>query len=285
MNLGLAQPRRLKLISPRLLLQPRTSRTTARDKQAAAEPDGEAGRHSAESRRLKRRAAAEPIRTDLAAPRKRADPTPNPISPDDDDLMDELQSATLEQAKPMTVSKSPITPVFPTMSPRRTATGLDHGTSGTNAVRSVSNPVRGICCRWPTYRPVPPVPCPWRRLPAQDNTAVVGGRPPGQSRTKSVRASPSASRHWRSSRLQPAAAMPFFFFFFAPKERPSSTFFSVRRTSPRGEPSRSPSVLARASAALRENDPVAARVPPLVARDGQAVPRAVRVHGESTVHV
>ncbi|TLS30268.1 hypothetical protein PpBr36_03583 [Pyricularia pennisetigena] len=33
---------------------------------------------------------------------------------DDEDLMDELQTATLQEARPMNISKSPITPVFPT---------------------------------------------------------------------------------------------------------------------------------------------------------------------------
>lgn len=51
----------------------------------------------------------------------------------DDALLDELQAATLQHAQPMTVAKSPITPVFPSTSPRK---------SQVPAVpRSVSNPL------------------------------------------------------------------------------------------------------------------------------------------------
>ncbi|KAI1073838.1 hypothetical protein F5B20DRAFT_565604 [Whalleya microplaca] len=53
---------------------------------------------------------------------------------DDDALMDELQEATLQEAKPMLVSKSPITPVFPESGPLKPAPHL---------TRSVTNPMRG----------------------------------------------------------------------------------------------------------------------------------------------
>lgn len=51
----------------------------------------------------------------------------------DDELMDELQSATVEEAKPMLVSKSPITPVFPNSGPLKPSPPLS---------RAVSNPMR-----------------------------------------------------------------------------------------------------------------------------------------------
>ncbi|KAH9429928.1 hypothetical protein MCOR02_009654 [Pyricularia oryzae] len=50
----------------------------------------------------KRKVSIDPIRIDTAN-----------LS-DDEDLMDELQTATLQEARPMNISKSPITPVFPT---------------------------------------------------------------------------------------------------------------------------------------------------------------------------
>ncbi|KAI0149048.1 hypothetical protein BJ166DRAFT_55611 [Pestalotiopsis sp. NC0098] len=57
-----------------------------------------------------------------------------------DDLLDALQSATFEEAQPMSVSKSPITPVFPSSSPKRPQT-----VSGTRLTptRSFTQPMRG----------------------------------------------------------------------------------------------------------------------------------------------
>ncbi|KAK7755375.1 hypothetical protein SLS62_002602 [Diatrype stigma] len=56
----------------------------------------------------------------------------------DDALMDELQSAEVQEARPMLVSKSPITPVFPGTN---SADGTPKG--NTHLVRTVSNPIRG----------------------------------------------------------------------------------------------------------------------------------------------
>ncbi|KAF2111515.1 hypothetical protein BDV96DRAFT_184825 [Lophiotrema nucula] len=55
----------------------------------------------------KRRAMADPIQIHLSAENSEAEYL------SDDSFMEELQSATFEQAKPISVSKSPITPVFP----------------------------------------------------------------------------------------------------------------------------------------------------------------------------
>ncbi|GKT95906.1 GPI-anchored cell surface glycoprotein [Colletotrichum tofieldiae] len=99
---------------------------------AAGEPR-DADAQSADTELSKRKALVEPIRTDLNAPDKVADGN---IS-DDEDLMDELHSATVEQAQHITVSKSPITPVFPSppqSASRPTSRGI---------VRTISNPVRG----------------------------------------------------------------------------------------------------------------------------------------------
>lgn len=56
----------------------------------------------------------------------------------DDSFMDELQSATLEEAKPISVSRSPVTPVFP-MSPKSTSTTRSHDTLKLNF--KASNPL------------------------------------------------------------------------------------------------------------------------------------------------
>ncbi|TLD30686.1 hypothetical protein PspLS_02118 [Pyricularia sp. CBS 133598] len=57
---------------------------------------------AAEKSKQKRKVSIDPIRIDTSN-----------LS-DDEDLMDELQTATLQEARPMNISKSPITPVFPT---------------------------------------------------------------------------------------------------------------------------------------------------------------------------
>lgn len=80
----------------------------------------------------KRRSIVGAIRTDLAKTTPHSEAS-DPLL-DDDALMDELQSATLQEAKPMLVSKSPITPLFPNHNPLKPAPQLS---------RTVSNPMRG----------------------------------------------------------------------------------------------------------------------------------------------
>ncbi|CZR56982.1 uncharacterized protein PAC_06871 [Phialocephala subalpina] len=63
-------------------------------------------------KRQKRKGLVEPIRTDLDfTDRSRANSDAH--FSDDEDLMDELSSAVVQEAKPISVSKSPISPVFP----------------------------------------------------------------------------------------------------------------------------------------------------------------------------
>jgi len=69
-------------------------------------------------KRKKRKALMEPIRTDLDLTDRSGHNSEANFS-SDDDLMDELHSAVVQEAKPISVSKSPITPVFPTTSPRK----------------------------------------------------------------------------------------------------------------------------------------------------------------------
>jgi hypothetical protein len=212
------------------------------------------GRASVESRRSKRWAFVEPIRTDLDPDKDRFQ-TESDLS-DDDELMEELQSATLEQAKPMTVSKSPITPAFPIMSPKRPNTGRSATSADSNihssptTVRAASNPIRGTLLS-PTdattssARTVSSGAAFLHKITQQTSAADL--------RPKSGKIGSSISQRIKaleklSSSAGGSDAVPV-------KERPSSTFFSVRKTSPRGEPARSPSVLARASAALQGTTP------------------------------
>jgi hypothetical protein len=66
--------------------------------------------------RQKRRTFVEPIRTDLSTERSGHNSEADLLS--DDEFMDELQSATVQEAKPMSVTKSPRTPHFPTATNR-----------------------------------------------------------------------------------------------------------------------------------------------------------------------
>ncbi|KAI0480170.1 hypothetical protein GGR56DRAFT_663960 [Xylariaceae sp. FL0804] len=79
-----------------------------------------------------KRKPVEPIRIDVDTKSTPHSESDDPLL--DDDLLDELQSATVQEAKHITVSKSPITPVFPSSSPPKRYTQLS---------RAVSSPMRG----------------------------------------------------------------------------------------------------------------------------------------------
>ncbi|KFY32886.1 hypothetical protein V495_08640 [Pseudogymnoascus sp. VKM F-4514 (FW-929)] len=79
---------------------------TESDETTAAKANGD--REVSRSRSPKRRPALmEPIRTDLSRPASGVDFL------NDEAFMDELQSATVQEAKPISVAKSPMTPAFP----------------------------------------------------------------------------------------------------------------------------------------------------------------------------
>jgi hypothetical protein len=83
--------------------------------------------------RKKRRGLVEPIRTDISADRSEPNSETDLLS--DDDLMDELQSATVQEAKPISVSKSPISPVF-------SRDAMKTPNEGNRFSRAFSNPLR-----------------------------------------------------------------------------------------------------------------------------------------------
>ncbi|EMR61864.1 putative gpi-anchored cell surface glyco protein [Eutypa lata UCREL1] len=86
-----------------------------------------------------RRKSVDPLRTDLTASKTPQSEVSDPLL--DDDLMDELQSAEVQEARPMLVSKSPINPVFPG---NNLSISKDADTKGpAHLVRTVSNPIRG----------------------------------------------------------------------------------------------------------------------------------------------
>ena len=217
--------------------------TTARDSRSFKDVDAsEAETASIQSRRSKRKTLVEPIRTDLPD-RETAHSEAN-LS-DDDDLMDELQSATLQHAQPIMVSKSPMnTTVFPGL-PLRSATDL--GTTPRPG-RTVSSPIRG------------PLLTPGERGAGNAARTVSSGTafipkiteppPSADLRPKTPKLGSSISQRIKALEMRSASSGGD----SAHKDRPSSSFFSVRKTSVRA-PSRSPSVVERAESIKRGTTP------------------------------
>ncbi|KAK4218032.1 hypothetical protein QBC37DRAFT_16185 [Rhypophila decipiens] len=166
---------------------------------------------------------------------------------DDDRLMDELQSATLQEAQPIVVSKSPVSPFFPSDATlKRTSTALDSNPSTPRIVRTVSSPAQGPLLA-PSDVPTGSVRSAssgsvFLQKVSQHQAAVDLKPKPGKI------GSSISQRIKALQNLSGAPAAPE----VAAKERPSSTFFSVRKTSIR-EPSRSPSLAERASSLTRKS--------------------------------
>ncbi|KAM0321639.1 hypothetical protein ACHAQA_009995 [Verticillium albo-atrum] len=197
---------------------------------------------AAQTRQAKRK-TIEPIRTDLDTPDIRSEAHLS----DDESLMDELQSATVEQAQHMSVSKSPITPVFP--SPQRHATTAGNSStkgSPRSVVRTISNPIRGNLLT-PTdvsqssARSFSSGAAYLHKITQQQSgnqhlapkTGKMGSKISQRIKALEQLSGSSASGE-ASSRVN----------------APSAQFFSVRKPSTR-EPSRSPSVVDRATSLTR----------------------------------
>ncbi|RKU48105.1 hypothetical protein DL546_008815 [Coniochaeta pulveracea] len=201
-------------------------------------------RTSEETARPKLRVA--PIRTDLELPDTERFQGESDIS-DDEDLMEELQSATLQQARPMTFSKSPVAPAFPVMSPKKPKPGSSNGNGSVPALspgRAASNPVHGSLLV-PSERPgssrtVSSGAASYLHKITQQQ-AVADLKP------KTGKIGSSISQRIKALQEQTSSTGGGD---VVTKERPSSTFFSVRKGSIR-EPSRSQSVRERAASALK----------------------------------
>ncbi|KAH8880432.1 hypothetical protein GQ53DRAFT_537705 [Thozetella sp. PMI_491] len=215
---------------------------------AGGGPDDVAETASIETRRSRRK-HVEPIRTDLEIPGEKG--TSDADWSEDDDLMDELQSATLEEAKPMMVSKSPIMPLFPGNSPpKRSATGLEgDATTPRSVLRTVSNPVRGGLLApgdvtTSSARSISSGAAYLHKITQQPSSSDL--------RPKSAKIGSSISQ--RIKALERLSTTPGGPEGSERKDRPSSTFFSVRKPNTR-EPSRSPSVVDRATSLTRGTSP------------------------------
>lgn len=198
---------------------------------------------SIETRRSKRK-TLEPIRTNL--PDKETAHSEANLS-DDDDLMEELQSATLHKAQPMTVSKSPMNSVLPGLPPKSPTTDLELGSIPSRPVRAVSSPIRGPLL---TTAEGSAVPARTVSSGAPILPKIAEPPPSADLRPKTPKLGSSISQRikaleMRSGSLAGDAGQ---------KERPSSSFFSVRKTSVRA-PSRSPSVVDRTESIKRGTTP------------------------------
>ncbi|KAI1828245.1 hypothetical protein F4861DRAFT_489374 [Xylaria intraflava] len=181
----------------------------------------------------RQKVTVEPIHTDLPAHAASQFEAIDPL--DDDALMDELQTATVQEAKPITVSKSPITPVFPNpSSPQRKDATLP---------RAASNPMRGshlMPVDVPQGNTTRSFSSELSRQPSNASTASKKGNV-GSSISQRIKALEALSGHPNDDRPRPST--------------PSATFFGVRKQN-RKEPSRAASIIDRAeSRASRSETP------------------------------
>ncbi|KXJ94817.1 hypothetical protein Micbo1qcDRAFT_173578 [Microdochium bolleyi] len=189
-------------------------------------------------RSMQRKASVEPVKTDLADAKLPESDTEDPL--DDADLMDELESATVQEAKPMSVSKSPIVPVFPTIDPPKSSRGLSPQPPLT---RTVSNPLRG------------PLLAPSDVSQSSARSVSAGGaaflhnitRQPSGASLQSRKGGVGSSISQRIKALEQLSSTPGAPDVKARPVTPSSTFFAVRKASVR-QPSKSPSVTDRTNA-------------------------------------
>ena len=203
---------------------------------------------SIDTRRSKGR-VPETIRTDLGLHQNdKRDSMASFMS--EDGLLEELQSATLHQAQPITVSKSPVNAFFSSDATLKKPAAGQEGRQSPDPrfSRAVSNPVRSSLLS-PDSRP--------GSARSVSSSAVflqkVAEQQPADLKPKST-AKVGSSISQRIKALEKlsgssGAASP-----VAPKERPSSTFFSVRQKSIR-DTSRPPSVIERTNSVRMATTP------------------------------
>ncbi|KAH6636351.1 hypothetical protein F5144DRAFT_176346 [Chaetomium tenue] len=180
---------------------------------------------------------------------------------DNDGFMDELQSATVQQATPITVSKSPISPFFGLDQPSKRPGGGPDDTS--RYVRTVSNPVRNSYLGGEV--PSGPV------RSASSGAAYLQKPSASDAKPKNAKLGSSISQRIKALEKLSVNA-PGVETVTTPKERPASTFFAVRKTSIR-EGSRPSSVADRANSMTRGASPS-----PPASRDSSS-PEATRNMG------
>jgi hypothetical protein len=220
---------------------------TSEDKKSLleVEKDGasEADTVSIHSRRSRRKGAIEPIRTDLDASEANLS--------DDEDLMYELQSAAVQEATPVTVSKSPISPLFPSPIKQATINGI---VASPTITRTISNPIRNNLL-----------------APAEVQNSSARSVSSGSAflqkiaHQQSANLTPKSAGKIGSSISQRIKALEKLSGSTGPpvdvpsrSATPSSTFFSVRKSSIR-DSSRSPSIIDRANSFSKHSPPSTAQ--------------------------
>ncbi|PNY28565.1 Uncharacterized protein TCAP_01510 [Tolypocladium capitatum] len=203
------------------------------DEEDQEQDDNETEMPPAQADKPKRRGFIESIRTDLAQHSRHTSPSEANFS-DDEELMEELQSATVQEAKPMLVAKTPVSATFPSTPIK--GPGLPSAPKA-HVVRTISNPVQSNLAV-PTdvsqgsVRSVSSGAAYLHQVAQQQQQG-------GNLAKKSNMGSSISQRIKALEKLSAASGEP-----GAPaaRERPSSTFFAVKKR----EPSSSPSVVDRA---------------------------------------
>lgn len=195
----------------------------------------------------KRRAAMQPVRTDGAVSDVSAMNSDDDLF-SDDDLMDELHSATVQEAQPISVSKSPIVPYFAT-SPNRKGSPNKNRSS-----RIFSSPTRSSGTKNQSLAP-PEKPQEITRSVSASSTYLerisqqqaepLAKKPNiGSSISQRIKALERVSSSAGNAALPATTA--------GTLSNASPTFFSVRKAnSVRGPPSRSASIADRTSSLTR----------------------------------
>ena len=196
------------------------------------------------AKRTKQRAPLEPLEVGPNAEKDRY----SVASLTDDGNLMELQTATVEQAKPIIVLKSPSLQTKNSMG-KLAAPGSESGPSTPRTVRTVSNPIRGPMVlpgdvSTSSARAVSSGAAYLHKITQQQSSSEL--------RPKSSKLGSSISQRIKAlekfSSTTGGSAEP------APKDKPAAAFFAVRRAAGR-EPSRSPSVADRATSLTRVTTP------------------------------
>ncbi|KAK7937829.1 Gpi-anchored cell surface glycoprotein [Apiospora aurea] len=187
------------------------------------------------SKAKRKPSAIDPARAELARDTPHSD-TADPLL--DEALLDELQTATVQHAQSMTVAKSPITPVFPSTSPRKSQVPT--------LPRAVSNPIRNSLLvpgnsRFGSLRSVS---MNSGNLSRQSSNASMQSKPApsvGSSISQRIKALEQMAGKEKEAK-QAAGQAPAVAAARNRPTTPSAAFFPVRKSASIREPSVSPSV-------------------------------------------
>jgi hypothetical protein len=196
------------------------------------------GRYSL-SKQKKRKGRIEPIRTDIGVS-ERCERNSEVELLLDDDLMDELQSATVQEAKPISVSKSPITPVFPSQVKKAAGEGNRFSRAFSNPLRK-DNPKNQLLSPHPssnTSRSVSASDAYLNHVNQQPTMPIIKKTNLGSGISQRIKALEKLS----GNPSLPSGGT-------GPAPGSSTSFFSVRKPGSRG--SKSPSIIERAESLTR----------------------------------